>query len=216
MKKLICIVVFLMSLTQTALSQRSFSNYHVKVSVHENLLNELFQTINPINGKGEIHGAFVKDKYKWAVTSTTVHIKKGMTVVKVDIDLKVGDKTSKTTAFGKLKISYDKDKNQIKFNVEKISFEIYADVFNNDVLLTTVDLTSVYQPEFYLPGPSKLDQVISIPIPNGEDISVKAKPSSYQIKILDKRVDVLATYKFEKVIKLKPSKLSIDDKTSNN
>lgn len=184
--------------------------------MHENLLNELFQTINPIKGKGSIHAAFVKDEYEWAVTSTTVHIKKGMTVVKADIDLKVGEKTSKTTAFGKLNISYDKNKNQIKFNVEKISFEIYADVFNNDVLLSTVDITSVYQPEFYLPGPSKLEQTIEIPIPNGPDILVTAKPSSYQIKIVDKRVDVLATYIFEKTLKEPISKRSIDDKTSNN
>ena len=140
---------------------------NISVSIDESMLNNFFQAVGTVKGKGSTKILGKKVKYTWKVKNPKVTIEPGSATFNAKVQIKSGKVKSSPKATSKLDISYIKEENLIKIKTKKIKVDLMIKLFGKKVKLATLDLSKYYSPTFEFPGPALSQKTIEIEKPDG-------------------------------------------------
>ena len=136
---------------------------NISVSINESMLNDFFQAIGTVKGKGKKG----KTKYTWKVKKPKITIEPGSATFNAKVQIKVGKIKSSPKATGKLDVTYVKEENLIKIKTKKIKVDLTIKLLGTKVKLATLDLSKYYSPTFEFAGPALSQKTIEIDKPDG-------------------------------------------------
>ena len=137
---------------------------NISVSIDESMLNNFFQAVGTVKGKGKKG----KTKYTWKVKKPKITIEPGSVTFNAKVQIKSGKFKSTPKATGKLDVTYVKEENLIKIKTKKIKVDLYLKLgVLGKVKLATLDLSKYYNPTFEFPGPALSQKTIEIDKPDG-------------------------------------------------
>ena len=178
MKPVILYITFLISILFTQEDQ--LSNYHISLSLHEELINDFFLNMGTIEGEGET--AFVK--YNWELIEPKIDIEEDTILFFSRIKLKVGQLKTHKDVKGWVSASYNQDTNKIELKIEEAKVILDFDLFGKKIVLTEIDIAHYFSKAFNLNGPQPMSEYIEFDLPSGEkrQIKVKTNQSFMEIK----------------------------------
>ena len=140
---------------------------NISVSINESMLNDFFQAIGNVKGKGSTKVLKKKIKYTWKVKKPKITIEPGSATFNAKVQIKAGKIKSSPKATGKLDIKYVKEENLIKIKTKKIKVDLTMKLLGQKVKLATLDLSKYYNPTFEFAGPALSQKTIEIDKPDG-------------------------------------------------
>ena len=178
MKPVILYIAFLISILFT--QEEQLSNYHISLSLHEELINDFFLNMGTIEGEGET--AFVK--YNWELIEPKIDIEEDTILFFSRIKLKVGQLKTHKDVKGWVSASYNQDTNKIELKIEEAKVILDFDLFGKKIVLTEIDIAHYFSKAFNLNGPQPMSEHIEFDLPSGEkrQIKVKTNQSFMEIK----------------------------------
>ena len=178
MKPVILYITFLISILFT--QEEQLSNYHISLSLHEELINDFFLNMGTIEGEGET--AFVK--YNWELIEPKIDIEEDTILFFSRIKLKVGQLKTHKDVKGWVSASYNQDTNKIELKIEEAKVILDFDLFGKKIVLTEIDIARYFSKAFNLNGPQPMSEHIEFDLPSGEkrQIKVKTNQSFMEIK----------------------------------
>ena len=178
MKPVILYITFLISILFT--QEEQLSNYHISLSLHEELINDFFLNMGTIEGEGET--AFVK--YNWELIEPKIDIEEDTILFFSRIKLKVGQLKTHKDVKGWVSASYNQDTNKIELKIEEAKVILDFDLFGKKIVLTEIDIAHYFSKAFNLNGPQPMSEHIEFDLPSGEkrQIKVKTNQSFMEIK----------------------------------
>tara|TARA_B100000809_G_scaffold244953_1_gene271407 strand:+ start:309 stop:887 length:579 start_codon:yes stop_codon:yes gene_type:complete len=178
MKPVILYITFLISILFT--QEEQLSNYHISLSLHEELINDFFLNMGTIEGEGET--AFVK--YNWELIEPKIDIEEDTILFFSRIKLKVGQLKTHKDVKGWVSASYNQDTNKIELKIEEAKVILDFDLFGKKIVLTEIDIAHYFSKAFNLNGPQPMSEYIEFDLPSGEkrQIKVKTNQSFMEIK----------------------------------
>ena len=178
MKPVILYITFLISILLT--QEEHLSNYHISLSLHEELINDFFLNMGTIEGEGET--AFVK--YSWELIEPKIDIEEDTILFFSRIKLKVGQLKTHKDVKGWVSASYNQDTNKIELKIEEAKVILDFDLFGKKIVLTEIDIAHYFSKAFNLNGPQPMSEHIEFDLPSGEkrQIKVKTNQSFMEIK----------------------------------
>ena len=196
MKKYLTII-FMLFATAICYPQNAKNNgQHVSLSIHESMLNNFFQSVGEVKGKGSKKVLGKKANYTWQVKNPKIQIESGYANFTADVHIKSGKiKTTQKTA-SKLDITYLKKENVIKIKPKKIQVDLKVKLFGKQVKLATLDLSKYYRPSFEFPGPSLNQKSIVLDKPDGSKKTLNIQAENRNLVIEKNRITVYSDLNF--------------------
>ena len=168
MKRLSLIVLTFFTITVCFSQEEKPAGQNISVSINESMLNDFFQAIGTVKGKGSTKVLKQKIKYTWKVKKPKITIEPGSVTFNAKVQIKSGKFKSTPKATGKLDVTYVKEENLIKIKTKKIKVDLYLKLgVLGKVKLATLDLSKYYNPTFEFPGPALSQKTIEIDKPDG-------------------------------------------------
>ena len=195
--KRLSIVVFSMLAMSLCFSQEiGPAGKSVSVSIDQSMLNNFFNAIGEVKGKGSTKVLGKKVKYNWKVKNPRITIEPGAAIFKADVQIKSGKIKSTPKATSKLDISYVKEKNLIKIKTKKIKVDLKLNLFGKKVKLATIDLSKYYNPTFEFPGPTLNQKSIEIDKPDGSKKTLNIGMENQNLVVENGKITVYSDVKF--------------------
>ena len=119
MKKLNIVVLTFLTISLCFSQNTNPAGQSISVSIDQSMLNNFFNAIGEVKGKGSTKVLGKKVKYNWKVKNPRITIEPGAAIFKADVQIKSGKIKSTPKATSKLDISYVKEKNLIKLSKEE-------------------------------------------------------------------------------------------------
>tara|TARA_B100001029_G_C14915247_1_gene368809 strand:- start:54 stop:653 length:600 start_codon:yes stop_codon:yes gene_type:complete len=170
--------------------EKKIEGQDVSVSINETMLNNFFQSIGDVSGKGSTKVLGKKVKYNWKVIDPKVVIEPGLAIFMANVQIKSGKIQSTPRATSKLDISYVIEENLIKIKTKKINVDLMIKIFGKKVKLATLDLSKYYKPTFEFPGPTLNQKQIEIEKPDGTTKILNIKTDNYNLVLEQGRIAV--------------------------
>ena len=124
MKKLNIVVLTFLTISLCFSQNINPAGQSISVSIDQSMLNNFFNAIGEVKGKGSTKVLGKKVKYNWKVKNPRITIEPGAAIFKADVQIKSGKIKSTPKATSKLDISYVKEKNLIKIKTKKIKVDL--------------------------------------------------------------------------------------------
>tara|TARA_B100000287_G_scaffold381598_1_gene386116 strand:+ start:153 stop:788 length:636 start_codon:yes stop_codon:yes gene_type:complete len=204
MKKLNIIILAVLSFPLCFSQITNNGDQSISVSIDQSMLNNFFNAIGEVKGKGSQKVLGKKVKYNWKVKNPRITIEPGAAIFKADVQIKSGKIKSTPKATSKLDISYVKEKNLIKIKTKKIKVDLKLKLFGKKVKLATLDLSKYYNPTFEFPGPTLNQKSVKIDKPDGSKKTLKIGMENQNLVVENGKITVYSDVKF--------SELSHDEK----
>ena len=196
MKKLNIIVLTFLAISLCFSQDTNPAVQSVSVSIDQSMLNNFFNAIGEVKGKGSTKVLGKKVKYNWKVKNPRITIEPGAAIFKADVQIKSGKIKSTPKATSKLDISYVKEKNLIKIKTKKIKVDLKLNLFGKKVKLATIDLSKYYNPTFEFPGPTLNQKSIEIDKPDGSKKTIKIGMENQNLVVENGKITVYSDVKF--------------------
>ena len=204
MKRLSIVVFFMLAMSLCFSQEISPAGKSVSVSIDQSMLNNFFNAIGEVEGKGSTKVLGKKVRYNWKVKNPRIAIEPGAAIFEADVQIKSGKIKSTPKTTSKLDISYLKEKNLIKIKTKKIKVDLKLKLFGKKVKLATIDLSKYYNPTFEFPGPTLNQKSIKIDKPDGSQKTLKIGMENQNLVVENGKITVYSDVKF--------SELSHDEK----
>ena len=159
------------------------SNYHISLSLHENLINDFFKNMGSIEGDGEIPFG----KYKWKLIEPRIEIEKDTILFTSKIRLSIGDIKTHENVKGWVSSSYNQQLNKVILKIEEAKVIIDMDLFGKNIVITKLDIADYFDKPFKLDGPQPISENIEFSLPDGSRRQIKiGVRQSYMELVKDK------------------------------
>lgn len=139
------------------------SNYHISLSLHEDLINDFFKNMGSIEGDGEIPFG----KYKWKLIEPRIEIEKDTILFTSKIRLSIGDFKTHENVKGWVSSSYNQQLNKVILKIEEAKVIIDMDLFGKNIVITKLDIADYFDKPFKLDGPQPISENIEFSLPDG-------------------------------------------------
>ena len=196
MKKLNILVLTYLTISQSFSQDTNPATQSISVSIDQSMLNNFFNAIGEVKGKGSQKVLGKKVKYNWKVKNPRITIEPGAAIFKADVQIKSGKIKSTPKATSKLDISYIKEKNLIKIKTKKIKVDLKLNLFGKKVKLATIDLSKYYNPTFEFPGPTLNQKSIEIGKPDGSKKTLNIGMENQNLVVENGKITVYSNVKF--------------------
>ena len=196
MKKLNIIVLTFLAISLCFSQDTNPAVQSVSVSIDQSMLNNFFNAIGEVKGKGSTKVLGKKVKYNWKVKNPRITIEPGAAIFKADVQIKSGKIKSTPKATSKLDISYVKEKNLIKIKTKKIKVDLKLNLFGKKVKLATIDLSKYYNPTFEFPGPTLNQKSVEIDKPDGSKKTLNIVMKNQNLVVENGKITVYSDVKF--------------------
>ena len=196
MKKLNILVLTFLTISLCFSQNTNPAGQSISVSIDQSMLNNFFNAIGEVKGKGSTKVLGKKVKYNWKVKNPRITIEPGAAIFKADVQIKSGKIKSTPKATSKLDISYVKEKNLIKIKTKKIKVDLKLNLFGKKVKLATIDLSKYYNPTFEFPGPTLNQKSIEIDKPDGSKKTLNIGMENQNLVVENGKITVYSDIKF--------------------
>ena len=196
MKKLNIVVLTFLVISLCFSKDTNPAGQSISVSIDQSMLNNFFNAIGEVKGKGSTKVLGKKVKYNWKVKNPRITIEPGAAIFKADVQIKSGKMKSTPKATSKLDISYLKEKNLIKIKTKKIKVDLKLNLFGKKVKLATIDLSKYYNPTFEFPGPTLNQKSIEIDKPDGSKKTLNIGMENQNLFVENGKITVYSDVKF--------------------
>ena len=196
MKKLNILVLTFLTISLCFSQNTNPAGQSISVSIDQSMLNNFFNAIGEVKGKGSTKVLGKKVKYNWKVKNPRITIEPGAAIFKADVQIKSGKIKSTPKATSKLDISYVKEKNLIKIKTKKIKVDLKLNLFGKKVKLATIDLSKYYNPTFEFPGPTLNQKSIEIDKPDGSKKTLNIGIENQNLVVENGKITVYSDVKF--------------------
>ena len=196
MKKLNIVVLNFLVISLCFSQDKNPAGQSISVSIDQSMLNNFFNAIGEVKGKGSTKVLGKKVKYNWKVKNPRITIEPGAAIFKADVQIKSGKIKSTPKATSKLDISYVKEKNLIKIKTKKIKVDLKLNLFGKKVKLATIDLSKYYNPTFEFPGPTLNQKSIEIDKPDGSKKTLNIGMENQNLVVENGKITVYSDVKF--------------------
>ena len=196
MKKLNILVLTFLTISLCFSQNTNPAEQSISVSIDQSMLNNFFNAIGEVKGKGSTKVLGKKVKYNWKVKNPRITIEPGAAIFKADVQIKSGKIKSTPKATSKLDISYVKEKNLIKIKTKKIKVDLKLNLFGKKVKLATIDLSKYYNPTFEFPGPTLNQKSIEIDKPDGSKKTLNIGMENQNLVVENGKITVYSDVKF--------------------
>tara|TARA_Y100000590_G_scaffold398_1_gene579 strand:+ start:166 stop:801 length:636 start_codon:yes stop_codon:yes gene_type:complete len=196
MKKLKIVVLTFLVISLCFSQDTNPAGQSISVSIDQSMLNNFFNAIGEVKGKGSTKVLGKKVKYNWKVKNPRITIEPGAAIFKADVQIKSGKIKSTPKATSKLDISYVKEKNLIKIKTKKIKVDLKLNLFGKKVKLATIDLSKYYNPTFEFPGPTLNQKSIEIDKPDGSKKTLNIGMENQNLVVENGKITVYSDVKF--------------------
>ena len=196
MKKLNILVLTYLIISLSFSQDTNPASQSISVSIDQSMLNNFFNAIGEVKGKGSTKVLGKKVKYNWKVKNPRITIEPGAAIFKADVQIKSGKIKSTPKATSKLDISYVKEKNLIKIKTKKIKVDLKLNLFGKKVKLATIDLSKYYNPTFEFPGPTLNQKSIEIDKPDGSKKTLNIGMENQNLVVENGKITVYSDVKF--------------------
>ena len=196
MKKLNIVVLTYLTISLCFSQNTNPAGQSISVSIDQSMLNNFFNAIGEVKGKGSTKVLGKKVKYNWKVKNPRITIEPGAAIFKADVQIKSGKIKSTPKATSKLDISYVKEKNLIKIKTKKIKVDLKLNLFGKKVKLATLDLSKYYNPTFEFPGPTLNQKSIEIDKPDGSKKTLNIGMENQNLVVENGKITVYSDVKF--------------------
>ena len=196
MKKLNIVVLTFLVISICFSQDTNPAGQSISVSIDQSMLNNFFNAIGEVKGKGSTKVLGKKVKYNWKVKNPRITIEPGAAIFKADVQIKSGKIKSTPKATSKLDISYVKEKNLIKIKTKKIKVDLKLNLFGKKVKLATIDLSKYYNPTFEFPGPTLNQKSIEIDKPDGSKKTLNIGMENQNLVVENGKITVYSDVKF--------------------
>ena len=196
MKKLNIVVLTFLVISLCFSQDTNPAGHSISVSIDQSMLNNFFNAIGEVKGKGSTKVLGKKVKYNWKVKNPRITIEPGAAIFKADVQIKSGKIKSTPKATSKLDISYVKEKNLIKIKTKKIKVDLKLNLFGKKVKLATIDLSKYYNPTFEFPGPTLNQKSIEIDKPDGSKKTLNIGMENQNLVVENGKITVYSDVKF--------------------
>ena len=196
MKKINIVVLAFLTISLCFSQNTNPAGQSISVSIDQSMLNNFFNAIGEVKGKGSTKVLGKKVKYKWKVKNPRITIEPGAAIFKADVQIKSGKIKSTPKATSKLDISYVKEKNLIKIKTKKIKVDLKLNLFGKKVKLATIDLSKYYNPTFEFPGPTLNQKSIEIDKPDGSKKTLNIGMENQNLVVENGKITVYSDVKF--------------------
>ena len=196
MKKLNIFVLTFLVISLCFSQDTNSAGQSISVSIDQSMLNNFFNAIGEVKGKGSTKVLGKKVKYNWKVKNPRITIEPGAAIFKADVQIKSGKIKSTPKATSKLDISYVKEKNLIKIKTKKIKVDLKLNLFGKKVKLATIDLSKYYNPTFEFPGPTLNQKSIEIDKPDGSKKTLNIGMENQNLVVENGKITVYSDVKF--------------------
>jgi len=161
MKKIIIHILFFCSFVLSQDEQPS--NYHISLSLHENLINDFFINMGAIEGKGET----AIGSYDWKLVEPRIDIEEDTILFFSKVRLSVGDLKTYKEVKGWVSATYNQDINKVILKIEEAKVILDIDIFGKNFVITDLDIAHYFDKPFKLDGPQPMSDRIEFNLPNG-------------------------------------------------
>jgi hypothetical protein len=103
------------------------------------MLNEFFQSIGKVSGKGEKNNV----KYTWVVVDPQIDLEPGTAKFEAKVQLKAGAFETTEKAHGAVMIDYIRETNRIKVQVQEAKVKLYLKIFGKDIPIARLTLQNI-------------------------------------------------------------------------
>ena len=196
MKKINILVLTFLTISLCFSQNTNPAGQSISVSIDQSMLNNFFNAIGEVKGKGSTKVLGKKVKYNWKVKNPRITIEPGAAIFKADVQIKSGKIKSTPKATSKLDISYVKEKNLIKIKTKKIKVDLKLNLFGKKVKLATIDLSKYYNPTFEFPGPTLNQKSIEIDKPDGSKKTLNIGMENQNLVVENGKITVYSDVKF--------------------
>ena len=196
MKKLNIVVLTFLTISLCFSQNTNPAGQSISVSIDQSMLNNFFNAIGEVKGKGSTKVLGKKVKYNWKVKNPRITIEPGAAIFKADVQIKSGKIKSTPKATSKLDVSYVKEKNLIKIKTKKIKVDLKLNLFGKKVKLATIDLSKYYNPTFEFPGPTLNQKSIEIDKPDGSKKTLNIGMENQNLVVENGKITVYSDVKF--------------------
>ena len=196
MKKLNIVVLTYLTISLCFSQNTNPAGQSISVSIDQSMLNNFFNAIGELKGKGSTKVLGKKVKYNWKVKNPRITIEPGAAIFKADVQIKSGKIKSTPKATSKLDISYVKEKNLIKIKTKKIKVDLKLNLFGKKVKLATIDLSKYYNPTFEFPGPTLNQKSVEIDKPDGSKKTLNIGMENQNLVVENGKITVYSDVKF--------------------
>ena len=196
MKKINILVLTFLTISLCFSQNTNPAGQSISVSIDQSMLNNFFNAIGEVKGKGSTKVLGKKVKYNWKVKNPRITIEPGAAIFKADVQIKSGKIKSTPKATSKLDISYVKEKNLIKIKTKKIKVDLKLNLFGKKVKLATLDLSKYYNPTFEFPGPTLNQKSIEIDKPDGSKKTLNIGMENQNLVVENGKITVYSDVKF--------------------
>ena len=180
MKKIIIHILFLCSIG--FMQDEQLSNYHISLSLHENLINDFFANMGVIDGKGET----AIGSYNWKLVEPRIDIEEDTILFFSKVRLSVGELKTYKDVKGWVSATYNQEINKVILQIEKAEVILDIDIFGKNYVITELDIAHYFDKPFRLDGPQPMSDHIEFSLPNGSKREIKiATNQSYMVFIKD-------------------------------
>ena len=196
MKNLNIVILTFLTISLCFSQNTNPAGQSISVSIDQSMLNNFFNAIGEVKGKGSTKVLGKKVKYNWKVKNPRITIEPGAAIFKADVQIKSGKIKSTPKATSKLDISYIKEKNLIKIKTKKIKVDLKLNLFGKKVKLATIDLSKYYNPTFEFPGPTLNQKSIEIDKPDGSKKTLNIGMENQNLVVENGKITVYSDIKF--------------------
>ena len=180
MKKIIIHILFLCSIG--FMQDEQLSNYHISLSLHENLINDFFANMGVIEGKGDT----AVGSYNWKLVEPRIDIEEDTILFFSKVRLSVGELKTYKDVKGWVSATYNQEINKVILQIEKAEVILDIDIFGKNYVITELDIAHYFDKPFRLDGPQPMSDHIEFSLPNGSKREIKiATNQSYMVLIKD-------------------------------
>ena len=180
MKKIIIHILLLCSLG--FMQDEQLSHYHIRLSLHENLINDFFANMGVIEGKGET----AVGSYNWKLVEPRIDIEEDTILFFSKVRLSVGELKTYKDVKGWVSATYNQEINKVILQIEKAEVILDIDIFGTNYVITELDIAHYFDKPFRLDGPQPMSDHIEFSLPNGSKREIKIGTNqSYMVLIKD-------------------------------
>ena len=160
------IIIFFSALNS---QENQLENYHISLTLHEDLINDFFKNMGDIEGEGNA----AITSYKWKLIEPRIDIEEDTILFFSRIRLSVGDFKTHKDVKGWVSASYNQETNKVQLKIEEAKVILDIDIFGKNIVLTELDIAHYFSKPFNLNGPQPMSEHIEFNLPSGEVREIK-------------------------------------------
>ena len=185
-------IFFIFFVLQSFLLSENSSRQHIALTIHENLINDFFNSMGEITGDGETSFA----SYNWKLIKPHVEIEEDSIYLLSEILINVGEMKTRKDIKGYVSAEFDKELNEINLVIEEAKVIIDADLFGSNHVIKKLDIADYFPEKFSLNGPNVLAEYVEFKLPSGDIRQVDISLNDSYLKLTKDAIKVYTSLSF--------------------